>query len=184
MIDNMEDGDNQVDPNFDGYWFTSMNTEGTGTISPKSTDKCNPEDLSAERDGSKRAIHFQGDVTADNWTGLVGFSFFGDDSEYDATANSYTGISFFVRSETPNVEVIVQMPLAAVPESSGAYHGYEVMLPSTWTEVSFTWAELAQPSWYPTADRIDFDPTALIKMQFQFTDKAFDIWIDDIRFTE
>lgn len=182
MIDDMEDGDNKVDPNFDGYWFTSMNAEGTGTITPAEDEDCDAVDLPMARGMSTRGMHLSGSVVADDWTGLVGFSFYADEKEYDATANAYTGISFFVRSETPGIEVIVQLPLA-VTESTGAHHGYELMLPGSWTEVTFTWDDLAQPSWLPVADRIDFDPTALVKVQFQFSDEDFDLWLDDIRFT-
>lgn len=184
LIDDLEDRNSQLKmPTYDGYWYTAADTmDGDGMVVPAPGDEIEGvTELDEPRDGSAYAMHFSGDWDG-GWGAAIGFSFASTDEAIDAS--SYTGISFWVRTDEAGTEVKLQFLLTGVTD--GADYEYLLSdletLDANWQQMSVHFDDAAQPSW--TEDPMSFDPRTLYKIQFQFAEGQgpFDLWIDDIWF--
>ncbi len=182
LVDDMEDGNNQLKrPTFDGYWYTAADETGSGEITPPTDDECTPTELDPARGDSTQAMHVFGSWSGgDDWAATVGFNF--DNKETAVDASGYSGISFWVRTDDSGTGVRVQLATTGV-EDTGYWEFPLDSLDGDWQQITLMWDEplLLQPTW---AVEVDFDPETLFKVQFQFDEGDFDLWIDDIRFVE
>jgi hypothetical protein len=95
----------------------------------------------------------------------------------------YTGISFYARAgaaRTVRFEVTTTGTSAA--SAASAHFGMDIELTADWTQYTITWAELEQPTWAPTT--VTWDATTALKVQFHFGITDFDLWVDDVYFTD
>ncbi len=115
--------------------------------------------------------------------------------DYDATQESYTGISFWVSTDSAPASqpvIIFQvLDAATAPEENGEYY-FSIQIPpppqGVWTKYSYTWSQLRQQISSETA----LDVQALRALQWQFngafpdtdTPQPFDVSIGDIEFTQ
>jgi len=181
LIDDLEDGNNQLEtPTYSGYWFTTVDESGAGSVTPEPGERCDPEDLETQRDGSKRAMHVAGTWTdSTDWIAALGFAL--QDDEVAVDASSYSGVTFYARTDDPETAAHLQVMITDVKDDG--HFAIELALTSDWQQHTVLWNNplLIQPTW---ADEVDFDASNLFKFQFQFDSEAFDLWVDDIRFIE
>ena len=180
LIDDLEDGNNQIEtPTYSGYWFTTANEDGDGTLAPAPTDDCDPEELDMPRDGSEQAMHVSGSWSGTDleWIAAFGFPLKHDEAPVDAS--SYAGITFFAKTDNEETDVRLQVMIEEVEDEG--HFAIELGVTSSWEQYTVLWDDerLIQPSW---AAEVTFDPAALFKLQFQFDSESFDLWVDDIRF--
>lgn len=181
LIDDLEDGNNQLEtPTYSGYWFTTVDESGAGTVVPEPGGRCDPEDLAMQRDKSKRAMHVSGTWTdSTDWIAALGFAL--QDDEVPVDASSYSGVTFYARTDNEATAAHLQVMITDVEDDG--HFAIELALTSEWQQHTVLWDNplLIQPTW---ADEVDFDPSNLFKFQFQFDSESFDLWVDDIRFIE
>jgi hypothetical protein len=179
MIDDLEDGDGQLDPNFTGYWYMAMDETDDGAITaPTNPDAPRGEPGMPARDGSTTAMHAAG--VWGGWGAALGFSFSTPDTT-PIDASSYTGITFWARAASARsvrVEVATEATL-----TNSDHFGAEKTITTAWQQHQVLWTELDPPPW-ALDDPPDWQPEAMLKLQFHFDDAAFDFWVDDIRFIE
>lgn len=199
LIDNMEDGNNQLYLQLarDGYWYTSADSAGS-TIDPApATVFAMPSLPSGETGaggGSEHAFHFnaKGSTSTNSsaWGALGGFDFLhvasGMKQPYDA--HLYKGIRFWAKA-TPKVTLRIRVPIRdttsdAVGSKCGTkcddHYLKQQEITPTWTEYVLPWTDLIQQGW---GMAVPFDATSLIGVQFVVGPMlASDIWIDDVSF--
>jgi hypothetical protein len=181
----MEDGNSQLEtPLYRGYWYTAADPTGDGDLTPEPGME-EAEDLDPARGDSTRAMHVYGEWTdGDDWAAAIGFAFNPGDAPVEASA--FSGISFHVKSDEPATDVKVQLMITTVTDD--AHFEYELSslhdLSSSWQKITIHFDEAGsvwdQPSW--KLQTVAFNPDNLYKVQFQFTEDPFDLWIDDVRF--
>jgi hypothetical protein len=116
-------------------------------------------------------------------------------STYDATKYAYTGVTFWAMGSAGGA-VRFNVPDRATDPSGGVcmgstgtsqcndHHGHALALTTSWQQFTFTWADLTQQGYgYAEAS---LDVAHLVGMQFQVGSPTgtFDVWIDDISFTQ
>jgi len=110
-------------------------------------------------------------------------------------ASMYSGITFWVMGSASgtgmvrfNVPDKYTDPSGGICSGSAAnqcndHHGHVLTLTSTWTQVTYTWAELTQQGYgYVEAN---IDTSALVGIQFQVGNPTgtFQVWVTDVAFT-
>lgn len=176
LIDDMEDGDNQVDPNYNGYWYLAVDDmEGSGSIdSPADPDEPEGEPTTPPRDGSDIAMHAAGSWSG--WGAALGFSFRANESAIDGSA--FSGISFYARADSGTVRVEVATEATAMASD---HYKFDLPITSTWQHYEIAWTDLEPQDWSEDAP---WEPESMLQVQFHFEDSEFDFWVDDIRFME
>lgn len=185
LIDDFEDGDTQVAKVADrsGYWFASHDPSGS-TIDPS------PLAISQPGAGSEKGLHVFGQTSSasDAWGSLVGANFV-EQGVYDAS--KYAGISFKAKvgaSSTKNVRFNVgdvnTHPDGGVCKTCWNHFGKDLQLTTDWQEYKISFAELHQQAGW--GDQFaTITPSKLIAIYWAIgPGKAFDLWVDDIRFVE
>jgi hypothetical protein len=187
VIDDFEDGDNQVSKNADrdGYWFTAHDPNGS-TIDPS------PFKISDGGAGSPKGVHIMGHTSGENgaWGSQLGANFSSDSkSVYDAS--KYAGISFKAKiggSSTKKVRFklgdINTHPDGGVCKSCWNLFGKDLTLTNEWQEYKITFAEMKQePGWGDPQSSVV--PSKLFSLNWSIgPGQNFDIWIDDLQFVE
>lgn len=187
VIDDGEDGNNQILPakGRGGYWYTFVDTSGS-TVSPAAG-----QFAMAEGGGSSTyAARMTGKVgTAQVVFAGMGLNFTEPKAPYDASA--YKGVSFKAKKGRGAAKVRLKVPDGDTdPDGkvcSECFNdfGADIELTDTWSTYVFPFASMRQlPGWgspHPGA----IEPEKLYGIQFQVNSPgaAFDIWVDDLRFT-
>lgn len=182
LIDDLEDGNNQLEtPTYSGYWFTTANEDGDGTVTPDPGDECDPEELEMARDGSTHAMHVSGSWTGTDLEWIAAFGFPLKHDEVPVDASSYAGVTFYAKTDNEDTAARLQVMITDVEDEG--HFAIELPLTSSWEQYTVRWNDqlLMQPTW---AAQVTFDPANLFKLQFQFDSDSFDLWVDDIRFIE
>lgn len=185
LIEDFEDGDNQVSKIADrsGYWFASKDPNGS-TIDPS------PLAMSQPGAGSEKALHVFGQTSSENgaWGSLVGANLV-EQGVYDAS--KYAGIAFKAKVGATstkgvrfNVGDVNTHPDGGVCKSCWNHFGKDLQLTTTWQEYKISFAELQQVAGW--GDQFPaLTPSKLFAIYFAVgPGKAFDLWVDDIRFLE
>lgn len=191
LIDDMEDGDYRLDASSQrlGVWYTFHPT-GACVQTPlvDATHRFVPSG-GAGAQGSQFAAATTGlGCTSPDWSGGgIGVQFL---ASYDATADRsvacadgydasvFSGLSFALKSSVP---VRLQVCTKAVTDSN--CHGFDIAARgSEWRTVSVPWIQLLQEDWGPTTQRVPFDPSKIVSIQFKATRGDFDFAVDDVRF--
>jgi hypothetical protein len=182
LIDDLEDGDENVLPNYglSGEWYM-VSDATTGSLNPPVGSVPVPTNAGAV--GSGRSMHF----TASGFTrwgaGMaVGLSAYG--CAYDASKQ--TGIEFHVKgsgSVLVQVGTVQTVPAANHGTCTGSCNdlfGTTVTATSTWTLRKAVFANLAQAGWGTPAS---FDPSQLLYVQFTVQPgSSLDLYIDNLSF--
>jgi len=184
VIEDMEDGDSRVlvREGRGGYWFTSVDNEGSIFTSPSGQFKMGEPG----RGGSKHAAHMTGTMAPAGWSvyALMGFSIADPKAAYDASR--YAGISFWAKGPG---HIRFKLPDAYTSPGGGhctdCYNdfGIELALTADWQKYTIPFEWLAQqPGWGDP--RPEVEKAGLFEIQWQFGSRGrnFDIWVDDIEF--
>jgi chitinase len=191
VVDDFEDNTLFI-PEIDsraGQWF------GVGVAA---TSKFGVEATSGGAPESTKALHMTGPASLPTWAtygvplGLC----------YDASA--FSGISFWMKGDPTAGNKSVKFSIATPPTTEksaggtcpngdpGCYNNFAdqdyITLTPTWTQYSFTWAQLKQADWGPTGKNglapAGYEPQKqILNIDFAPIDntKGYDFWIDDIR---
>jgi hypothetical protein len=204
LIDDMENGLGSIAPicGRTGYWYTyndmtagALQTPAAGKpftdsaiVPPRTTDDGGTSSMAARTTGSGFTAYGAG----------MGFDL--DDpgagaAKHTYDASSYSGVTFWAMGSAGG-SVRFNVPDKATDPSGGIcmgstgtdqcndHHGHALMLTTTWAQFTFTWAQLTQQGFgYAEAT---LDTSNLVGMQFQVAAPtgSFDVWIDDIAFTQ
>ncbi len=182
VIEDMEDNDNRIGvrDGRGGYWFTSLDTEGS-TIEPGGKFT-----MSAPGHASKYAARMRGQMAPSGWSvyALMAFGLAEPKGPYDASR--YAGLTFWAKGPG---HIRLKVP-DAYTDPGGDYckdcyndFGIELALTSEWERytVPFNWLS-QQPGWGDP--RPEVAANALFGLQFQVGSRgrSYDVWIDDIAF--
>jgi len=198
LIDDLEDGDNVINPigGRTGYWYTY--NDGTGTQVPLPTvlfKGTNPGSAASPL----YAATTSGTVFTNYGAGM-GFDFNNTAAKscpYDASA--YAGIKFWAKANAGNMAAMTLSVMVKIPGTTSIATGgtcaamcddhYSLKPPppltETWTQYTITFATAAtttfgQNSFGPV---VPFDKSQILAMQFQVTKNvAFNFSIDDVTF--
>jgi hypothetical protein len=196
MIDDMEDGNDQILLPRTGNWYVFKDGASDASITP--SGPVTMSDVTPARDGSTKAVH----VTVAGSEGLgAGFGVLlnvvaGTARRYDASA--WDGIQFWMKGSDgkgANFPIAIAMPtLETLPGTWGGSCDMEGgadcynfatafrRVGATWTLVTVPFASLG-PKWGWTRA---FDPKKIVEIEFSATDATasdgFDVWVDDIAF--
>ncbi len=191
LIDNFEDGNNQVSllDGRNGPLYTYADTAGS-TITPAAGSTFAP--ATGGNGGSARAAHFSGTLAG----GSSVFAGFGADflaPKALYNGSKYTGISFFAKkgSSTAGSAVRVKVPDRNTDPTGGVCtscfndFGSDLTLTTTWTKFTIPFSSMIQLAGWGAPRPAHVDPTGILSVQFQVTapGAAYDIWIDDLTFT-
>jgi hypothetical protein len=195
MIDNMEDGDGSIiaDASRKGAWYTYNDETVGATQVPAVKTPFTMTAVSPPRDGSTVAANTTGSGFT-TWGAGFGFDLNNNGttkSAYDASA--YKGVSFWakigagsagaVRFNIGDKNTTPEAGVCAAGKCSDDF-GKDLTLTGTWTKFDITFAEMKQVGW-STVILPAIEASGLYYVHFQAGAKAtFDIWIDDIAFTQ
>jgi endoglucanase len=183
LVEDMEDGDTRilVRQGRGGYWFTSVDPEGS-TIEPSGNFKM----ASPGRDGSKHAARMQGTMAEAGWSvyALMAFNIADPTGPYDASR--YTGISFWakgpghIRFKVPDLYTV---PGGGFCKDCYNDFGVELALTSEWERYTIPFEWLSQQAGWGDP-RPEVSREALYGMQWQFGSRGrtYDVWVDDVSF--
>lgn len=191
LIDDMEDGDNQVGKHGgrNGYWYTFADTHGT-TISPPAHSKFIMSHGGAH--DSKYAARAMGKISSqgDPLYGGLGFSFTDPKGPYDAS--NYTGISFWAKTSTNSVKTVRLKvpdvntdPDGRVCKECFNDFGADLTLTDQWKKYTIPFASMKQMKDWGDPTPANINKSKLYGMQLQVNQDGadYDVWIDDVRFT-
>ena len=180
LIDDLDDADGRLDPNYTGYWYFAMDEEdpdAEGEITaPDDTDTPRGVETTPAREGSTHAMHAAG--SWGGWGAALGFSFNQPDTK-PIDGSVFSGISFYARASaatTARLEVVTD----ATYDKNNHLRA-ELSLTNEWEYHEVLWRDLEEPDWDPDAP---WEPETMLKVQFHFDNSDFDFWIDDVRFVE
>jgi hypothetical protein len=197
IIDNMEDGDGSIvaDSGRKGAWYTYNDESATGMQTPEVGLPFEMAPLNPPRDGSTMAANTKGSGF-DTWGSGFGFDLNNAGAPavkeaYDAS--KYSGISFWAKVGAGSVGAIrVNLgdknttPEGGVCEAAKCSDdfGKDITVGSDWKQYNIKFAEMGQVGWsmvlLPAIEK-----SAIYSVHFQTVKGAtFDIWIDDVAFTE
>jgi hypothetical protein len=128
-----------------------------------------------------------------HWGAEIGFDLDapgGTPVPYDLSASGYQGFTFWVRTGTTNqlTPIWFDVPTRdTISYTDGAFHSFAFAAPApgVWTQITVPFTSLTQPTWTPAAERVAFDPTAAISVQWNFDSAAsasvaYDVSIGDV----
>jgi len=196
LIDNFEDGDNQVSvvAGRNGYWATYVDAYGSSVV-PSAAGTFAPD--TSPGDGSTYAAHISGTMAppsnsyASVYAGLSG-NFVNPQGPYNITTNvpGATGIAFKIKATYTNT-CANEMPAVRfsvadnTTSSSSDTNGVAVTVPTmgTWTPVTVFFNQMMTTgSNVPQTHQLDLTTAIAMKWQFQGEGLGYDIWVDDIQF--
>jgi endoglucanase len=191
LIDDLEDDNNQIQKiaGRGGYWWAAKDDKGS-TIEPAGEMKM----TEGGAGGSKYAVHVtgknapQGDMA---WGTVLGLRLV-DGQLYDAS--KYAGISFFAKAGDKSASS-VRLKVADVnshPEGKvckdGCWNdfGKDFTFSHDWQEYKVSFAEMKQQEGWGDPRPPSITPSKLVQVAWLMSTPGadFDIWLDDIRFTD
>lgn len=189
VIDDFEDGDEQILPleGRSGSWY--IGNDGQGMQTPKGDSLVKPSLLEPARTGSTRGAHtFGGPFQV--WGALIGTSLgYGDGKALPYDLSRYSGIRLWVRSGSmaPNAAKSVRLNLPMVGTNPGGgctacsdHFGADIPLTSKWEQVEVPFSSLKQMG-YGAPKLPGPDLQHVVSLQLAFPKGvAFDLWIDDV----
>ncbi|MEE9385542.1 MAG: hypothetical protein V3V08_19200 [Nannocystaceae bacterium] len=198
MIDDMEDKDGAIleVSGRSGAWYTSNDESKDGTQTPASDADFTMTELEAPREKSKYAARCQGSGFKE-WGAAFGFNLNEPDGKDRGTydASKYAGLVFWARNGEAGPQ---SFTLAFVDDQTDPQGGNcdeskaddcwdhfatSVKLTDKWEQYEIEIADLKQGGWGKKFDALHLN--ALYSVEFQNEAAVdFDIWIDDIAFTE
>ncbi len=187
LIDDFEDGNNQVSlvAGRNGYWFTS--NDGTGQQTPDPHAPALPELLAPPRGASKRAMHTTGSGFS-VWGALLGANFVAvgpTAMPYDISA--YRGISFLAKLGKVGVTDEARLSITNYDTLYGCtvcddHFGANVTFTDAFQTIQVPFASLKQTG-FGRPVLTTFDTTRAYALQISWANaETFDVWIDDITF--
>lgn len=197
LIDDMEDGDGSIlaVEGRVGAWYTYNDETATGTQTPGVGLDFSMTPLNPPRDGSTFGANTVGSGF-ETWGSGFGFDFSnvgGTKMGYDAS--KFTGITFWAKVGAGTTGVIrvnigdkATTPEGGVCDMAGGKcsddFGAGISVTEEWKQYTINFADMAQVGWsmvlLPSIDK-----SSLYSVHFQTAAmSSFDIWIDDIAFTE
>lgn len=190
VIDDGEDGNNQVAPNKGrtGYWYTFADKEGS-TVTPAAGGTFAMARGGAN--GSTQAAHMSGKVGGATvvYAGM-GFNFVDPKGAYDASA--YKGIAFWAKvSEGSTTKVRLKVPDGDTdPDGkvcSACFNdfGADLELTTTWTKYTVPFSTMTQLPGWGAPHPPSVVPAKLYGVQWQVNTPgaSYDVWVDDVVFT-
>jgi len=203
-IDTMENGSGAI---FSicgrmGYWYTYDDGTSGATLTPvpmtpfKDSAITPPRPLGDGGTSTMAAMMSGGGFTS--YGAGMGFDLEnpgGGAAKGTYNASTYSGVTFWAMGSAGGT-VRFNVPDKATDASGGIcmgstgtsqcndHHGHALTLTTSWQQVTFTWAQLTQQGFgYAEAS---LDTAHLVGMQFQVNSPTgtFDVWIDDISFTQ
>lgn len=188
VLDDGEDGNNQVLPakGRGGYWYTFVDTAGS-SISPAAGQF---EMAQGGGSGSTYAARMTGKVgTGQVVFAGMGLNFTEPKGQYDASA--YKGLSFKAKKGAGASKVRLKVPdVSTDPDGKVCGDcfndfGADIELTDAWTTYVFPFSSMRQLPGWGSPHPASIDPTKLYGVQFQVNTPgaAFEIWVDDLRFT-
>ncbi len=187
LIDDFEDGNNQVSliAGRNGYWFTS--NDGTGQQSPDPHAEALPTLLVPPRGESTRALHTTGSGFT-VWGALVGANFVATGpAAMPYNISAYRGISFVAKLGKVGVTDNARLSITNYDTLYGCmvcddHFGASVTFTDVFQTIQVPFASLKQTGFgkplLPT-----FDTTRAYALQIGWAKaEAFDVWIDDVTF--
>ena len=194
FIDDCDDNQNQtlVVGGRGGYWYTFSDMDGT-EIWPTAGAKGGTFEMSpGGAENTPYAARFKGTVsTAEGPTqGGTGMNFVDPKGGYDAS--QYGGISFWAKAGPGSVSSFrLKVPDAFTDPDGGNCSecfndfGMEITLTQEWQHYIVPFGALKQLPGWGKPKKMGVDKSQLYGIQFQVNEKgkAFDIWIDQLRFT-
>jgi endoglucanase len=191
LIDDCEDNENEIKlvGGRNGYWYTYVDKQGT-TISPPAHAKFLMSEGGAN--GSKFSAHMLGKISknGDPLFAGMGFSFTNPKGPYDAS--QYTGVSFWAKvgpgstkSARLKVPDVNTDPDGKICKECFNDFGADLTLTEQWKKFTIAFAAMKQMKDWGDPNPASINKSKLYGMQFQVNDEgaAYDLWIDDIRFT-
>ncbi|WP_437564164.1 hypothetical protein [Sorangium sp. So ce542] len=198
LIDDMEDGDNNIIPIEDeanprrGYWFAANDTNGEQHPAPGNFYM---SELELPRGDSTSAVNTEADNGFTQWGALVGLLLntdeAGTESVYDASG--FRGIAFWAYAESDSYARMIVDVADVQTWRAGGICGINglcddhfrmiVALTPCWKYYEVPFADLKQTGWGEKFDAVDV--TQLWAIQFRFSSgQRFNIWVDDVAFYE
>jgi endoglucanase len=190
VIDDCEDGNNQVAPNKGrtGYWYTFADKVGSATT-PAAGGTFTMSRGGAN--GTAQAARVTGKVGSGQvvYAGM-GFNFVDPKGPYGATA--YKGISFWAKvgeGSVKNVRLKVPDgdtdPDGKVCSECFNDFGTDLELTTTWTKYTVPFASMSQLAGWGSPHPGAIDAAKLFGVQWQVNTPGatYDVWVDDIAFT-
>jgi len=194
LIDDFEDGNNQVMTmgERDGYWWISKDALGTTVTEPE--DSFKPGDGGPP--GSAMALHVKGHLVAKGdqaWGVEIGGNFMAQNGGlYDASR--YAGISFkarvgdahSTRALRVNLPDVNTHQIAGICTTCWNHFRKDFSLTTEWKEYRLMFTELAQrPGWgEPRPAHVTPGQTLSVTFALGGVESDFDLWVDDIELLE
>lgn len=184
LIEDMEDGDSRilVREGRGGYWYTSVDAEGSVLLEPARQFKMG----APGRAGSQYAAHMRGTMAPAGYSvyASMGLGIAEPKGPYDASR--YTGIAFWAKGPA---HIRFKIPDAYTSPGGGyckdCYNdfGIELALTPEWERYTIPFEWLAQqPGWGDPRAEIAAEGLYEIQWQFGSRGREFDVWVDDIEF--
>lgn len=182
LIEDGEDGDTRVlvREGRGGYWFTSLDAEGS-TI-----DQAGNFKMASPGHDSKFAAHMSGKMAEAGWSvyAIMAFQIADPTGPYDASR--YTGITFMakgpghIRFKVPDLYTV---PGGGMCKDCYNDFGIELALTDKWERYTIPFAWLAQqPGWGDPRPEVAANALYGIQWQVGSRGRSYDIWVDDIAF--
>jgi endoglucanase len=183
LVEDGEDGDNRilVRDGRGGYWFTSVDNEGSSIVPGGNFKMSAPG-----RNGSKYAARMRGQAATSGFSVYVLMAFNLADPTGPYDASKYAGISFWAKGPA---HIRLKVPDAYTAPGGGkckdCYNdfGIELALTSEWERytIPFEWLS-QQQGWGDPRPEIAANGLYGIQWQFGSRGRSFDVWVDDISF--
>ncbi|HEX5655599.1 MAG TPA: hypothetical protein VFX59_00320, partial [Polyangiales bacterium] len=182
LIDDLEDGDENILPNYglSGEWYMVADATG-GTLVPPKGSVPVPTNLGAT--GSARSMHFISSGFTNWGAGMaVGLNAYG--CGYDASKQ--TGIEFHMKgSGSVLVQVATKQTVPVADNGTCTTNcndlfGVTLTAPATWALRKAVFANLKQAGW---GTPVTFDPSQILYVQFtSLPSSSLDVYIDNLSF--
>jgi hypothetical protein len=181
LIDDLEDGDEEILSNYglSGEWY--MVSDGTGTLNPPVGAVPVPTNVGAAASG--RSMHFTSSGST-KWGAGIAVSLNAYGCGYDASKQS--GIEFYLKGSG---SVLVQVATRqVVPVSDHGtctancndLFGTTISATSSWVQRKALFANLRQSGWGTAAT---FDPSQVLYVQFtSVAGSSLDLYVDNLSF--
>lgn len=193
LIDDGEDNNNQtfVSGGRGGYWYTFVDDAGTQVWPTAGSHGGTFEMSPGGADNSGFAARFKGTIGTGNlvFSGM-GMNFLDPKGGYDAS--KYGGVSFWAKKGAGSTgKVRLKIPDNNTDPDGGVCSecfndfGMDLTLTEQWQLYTIPFHALKQQKGWGKPRKSEVDAKTVYGLQFQVNDpgQAYDIWVDQIRFT-
>lgn len=198
LIDDMEDGDAEIEivDRRNGYWYVGGDLTAGARLEPPA-GKFEMTELSAERSTTVAHVKAAG---FEDWGSVIGFNFvelLRKVQPYDASA--FCGIEFWgraaaattVRFRVPDIDTHQSGMVCMDPGTTGTacydHFGTALSFAAAWQQYSVPFSELMQDGsgYHPADGQLKRDQLMAVEWALPGgTSKTFELWIDDVAFTQ